>query len=170
LLVLLALAAGCSSRSAVPSGDATATPTPAPETALDFSYISAGDLRARPQLLSGWYDIEEGAWRWIGKDAEAVLAVPRQAPLEFELQLFFPPGHMNKAGGPVTVSVLLDGRLFAEQAYSQPGAYTMAQPAPAGLLASPSVKVSIRLDRAVPPTAADERELGAVVRSFGFRR
>lgn len=158
-LAVLALTGGCQ-RSA---------PEREPrEPAPAFAYINTGDLRARPQLLSGWWPIEDGAWRWMAQHAEAQLAVPSNAEPGFELHLFFPPDQLRKAGGPVTATVLFDGVPFAEESYTIPGQYTLAKPVPSGLLHGPSVKVAIRLSRAAPPTATDQRELGAVVSGFGF--
>lgn len=169
-LVLLTLA-GCS-RSTTPSNEtgpsAAAAPSPAPGTEL--SYINTGDVRTKPQLLSGWYAIEEGAWRWTAKEAQAVLATPQQSPVNFELRLFLPEAHVKQAGGPVIVSVLLDGNLFAEETYARGGGHTILKPVPAGSLPNPTTKVSFRLNRAVGPTAVDRRELGMVVQGFGFQK
>ncbi len=137
--------------------------------AATLSYVETGDLRARPQLLSGWYGIENGSWRWMARQAEATLVVPNKPELAFELRLFFPPEHMQKAGGPITVAVLFDGQPFAEETYPSPGGYTLKKTVPPGLFQASSVKLTIRLDRAVPAGAADHRELGAVVNGFGFR-
>jgi len=133
-----------------------------------LSYINPGDLRAKPQLLSGWHEIEDGSWRWMSREAEAMLGVPSGAAPAFELHLFFPPDHMRKAGGPVVVTVLLNGAPLAEETYTDPGGYTQSKAVPVGLLAPP-VKVTVRLSRAAPPTATDQRELGAVVSGLGFR-
>lgn len=142
----------------------------APVSDPSLSYLHLGDLRARPQLLGRWYPIEDGGWRWMGKQAQAVLRTPQESPVDFELRLFFPKAHPQRAGGPVTVSVLLEDDLLVERTYRAAGAYTIRQPVPPGSLPHPVTRVSIRLDRAVPPTGEDRRELGAVVLGFGFAR
>ncbi|HUI56950.1 MAG TPA: hypothetical protein VLY04_18370 [Bryobacteraceae bacterium] len=139
-----------------------------PQAVPRLSFLNLGDLRSRPQLRSGWYGIEDGAWRWMAKEAEAVLRVPAGPPPMFEMQLFFPPDFMQRAGGPVTVSVLLDGRPFAQETYPQPGGYHLLKPIRPNLLAAPATLVTIRLNRAIPPGDADRRELGAVVQGLGF--
>lgn len=67
---------------------------PAPDAAAPtelLSYLHLGDIRTRAQLVSGWYAMEDGAWRWMSNQAEATLRpLPNQAQ-QFELQLFFPP-------------------------------------------------------------------------------
>ena len=139
---------------------------PAREPSL--AYLHAGDLRARPQLLGGWYAIEDGGWRWMGKEAHAVLQTPEESLIDFDLRLFFPENHMERADGPVTVSLLLQDSLFAQQTYSRPGPYTIRKPVPAGSLPQRATRVALRLNRVVPPTDGDQRELGAVIMGFGF--
>lgn len=56
-----------------------------------LSYLHLGDIRSRAQLVSGWYTIEDGAWRWMSNQAEADLRPLPAGPQQFELQLFFPP-------------------------------------------------------------------------------
>ena len=128
------------------------------------------NLNPGPLALLPWYPIEDGGWRWMGKQAQAVLRTPQESPVDFELRLFFPKAHPQRAGGPVTVSVLLEDDLLVEKTYRSVGAYTIRQPVPPGSLPHPVTRVSTRLDRAVPPTGEDRRELGAVVLGFGFAR
>ncbi|MGE5569843.1 MAG: hypothetical protein ACM3S5_12470 [Rhodospirillales bacterium] len=148
-------------------GGDSAGPAPAGPA---WSFLKLGDIRSRPQLLSGWHAIEDGGWRWMAQEATAVLRVPADPPATFELQLYFPPDYIERAGGPATVSVLIDGRPFAQETYNQPGGYRLVRPVPDGLLTPPESRMEIRLNRVIPPTGADRRELGAVVQEFGFTR
>jgi hypothetical protein len=132
-----------------------------------LSYLNLGDIRSKAQLGSGWYGIEEGGWRWMSKQAEVVLRVPAE-PAAFEIQLYFPPDFMQRAGGPVTVSVMLDGQLLTAETYAQPGGYRLAKAVAGGQLAAQMARVTIQLDRAAPPGESDRRELGAVVSRLGF--
>lgn len=169
----LLLLAGACSRSSIPSaegGPAAGPPGGAPAVKAEFSYINTGDVRAKPQLISGWHSIEDGAWRWTAREAQAVLATPRDLPVNFEMRLYFPEEHIRRAGGPVTVAILLDGKPFIRETYSAPGAHTLLQPVPAGSLSKPVTGVTVRLDRAVGPSDADRRELGVVVQGFGFQK
>ena len=170
LLFFLVLGAGGCDRTPAPRvGDVPgASPAASSAARPQFSYINTGDVRAKPQLLSGWYPIEDGAWRWMGKEAQAVLLTPQESPFSFELRLFFPENHMKRVGGPVTVSVLLDGTLFAQETFSRPGNQAIHKSVPAGTLGGPSTKLTIRVDRTIPPTDTDKRELGAVIQGFGF--
>ena len=132
-----------------------------------LSYLHLGDIRSRAQLVSGWYTIEDGAWRWMAPEAEATLRpLPDQA-VQFELQLFFPPDFMRRAGSPVTVSVMLNGKPFTSAIYFEPGGHTLAKRVPPELLTY-STRVSIRVNPYIPPSATDQRALGAVVQGLGF--
>ena len=137
-----------------------------------LSYLQLGDIRSRAQLVSGWYAIEDGAWRWMAPEAEATLRpLPDQA-VQFELQLFFPPDFMRRAGSAVTVSVILNGKPFTSAMYFEPGGHTLAKRVPPELLGElftwPTTRVSIRVNPYVPPNATDQRALGAVVQGLGF--
>ncbi|MGA3259862.1 MAG: hypothetical protein ABSE35_13345 [Bryobacteraceae bacterium] len=137
-----------------------------------LSYLNLGDIRSRAQLVSGWYAIEDGSWRWMAPEAEAILRpLPDQA-VQFELQLFFPPDFMRRAGSPVTVSVMLNGKPFTKAIYFEPGGHRLAKLVPrellGELLTSPTTHVSIRVNPSIPPTATDQRALGAVVQGLGF--
>ena len=143
---------------------ASGGPAPPPE----MSELNLGDVRSKAQLVSGWYGIEEGGWRWMSKQAEAVLRVPTETAPVFEMQLFFPPDFMQRTGGAVTVSVRLDGRLLTRETYLHPGGYRLEKSVPREQLTGPDARVTFQLDRAMPPSASDQRELGAVVSRLGF--
>lgn len=135
-------------------------------TKPELSYLSMGDLRSKPQLVAGWYGVEEGAWRWMGKRAEARLGAPG-GPQNFEMLLFFPPAHIARVG-PVTVSVTMNGRRLTTATYAQPGGQRLESAVPESLLASPEATIDIQVNPALPPSGSDQRELGAVVERLGF--
>jgi hypothetical protein len=144
---------------------------PAPDAAAPpelLSYLHLGDIRTRAQLVSGWYAMEDGAWRWMSNQAEATLRPLPNRAQQFELQLFFPPDFMDRAGAPVTVSVRLNGRPFTSAFYYAPGGQTLAAPVPPELLTQPVTRVTIRVSPSIRPTAKDLRTLGAVVQGLGF--
>jgi hypothetical protein len=133
-----------------------------------LSYLNLADIRSKAQLRTGWYGIEDGGWRWMSKQAEAVLRVPAEGASIFEMQIFFPPDFIERAGGPITLSVLLDGHPFARETYRQPGGYRLEKAAPRDLPAGSVTHVALQLDRTAPPSESDRRELGMVVSRLGF--
>ena len=132
------------------------------------AYLRVADLRSKPQLVSGWYPIEDGAWRWMAKQAEVVLETPAGARVSFDMDLFFPADYMRRAGGPVTISVRVNDKLLTRQTYQASGGYHLSAMVPSGIATFPTSKVSIRLNRALPPSGAELRELGAIVAGLGF--
>lgn len=75
---------------------------------------------------------------------------------------------MTRAGTPVAVSVSLNGKPFAKSFYYEPGAHTITKPVPPDLLTEAVTQVSISVTPSIPPTATDQRTLGAVVQGLGF--
>src|SRR4051794_34187405 len=75
--------------------------------------VQMGDPRAAGQLLSGFYDIEDNAWRWTGKQFVIELGTPLGAAgrgATVELQFTLPPIVIEKSGS-VTLSAAVDGNV-----------------------------------------------------------
>ena len=54
------------------------------------------------------------------------------------------------------------------QSYNQPGEYTYTRDVPAAALATEVVPVDFQLDKSLPPSPSDQRELGVIVSAVGF--
>jgi hypothetical protein len=140
-----------------------------PQSAVAMApHIKMGDVRSKPQLVSGWYPIEDGAWRWMAKQAEVVLRTPPESGGSFEMAFFLPPGLFQGGGSPVTVSIRVNDKPLIKRSYFASGTYRLTAVVPAGLTAIAASTVSIGLNRALPPSASDLRELGAIVTELGF--
>ena len=126
-----------------------------------LTYLPMNAPEASTQIVSGLYDLEAGAWRWMSGSAVVLLKSPAE-PLPLEAVFTIPDAATARH-----VELLLDGRVVASDTYSAPGAYTLKSPpqAPAGETAT----VTLTLDRtfSVP---GDHRELGVVVSALGFRQ
>jgi hypothetical protein len=126
-----------------------------------LSYLPMNAPEAHDQIVSGLYDLEAGAWRWMSASAVVLLKSPGQ-PLPVEALFTIPDTAPTRH-----VELLLDGRIVASQTYATPGTYTLKSPpqAPAGETAT----VTLTVDRtfSVP---GDHRELGVVVSALGFRK
>jgi hypothetical protein len=131
-------------------------------------YLKMGDLRSKPQLLSGWYPIEDGAWRWMAKEAEVTLPAPAGVGTRFAMQLFLPSEPIQRTAGPMRVTVTINGRMITSRTYFENGRYLLEAPVPAGLAEGAANRVNIRWSRALRPAGSDRRELGAVVTELGF--
>src|SRR5579862_3265301 len=124
-------------------------------------YLPMNAPEAPSHIVSGLYDAENGAWRWMSGAAVVLLKSPGQPmPLEavFTIPDQAPARHLELS---------LDGRVVASQTYGGPGTYTLRSTPqkPPG----PVATVTLNLDRtfSVP---GDHRELGVVVSAIGFRQ
>ncbi len=123
--------------------------------------LSMSAPEAPEQIVSGIYQLEAGAYRWMAARAIIILKAPEK-PLPLAVTFTIP-----SAAPARRVAVLVDGHPVAEQVYPQPGTYTL-QTKPLQL-ATASVNVEIQVDRtfSAPP---DARQLGIVLSAVGFVR
>ena len=164
LLVSLAFAPlGCKRKQAVvqPAGQE------APRTA---STIHMGDPQMAPQLIGGFYGIEQNAWRWTGRRFSLALRPPfgaAQKGATLQLRLTVPPVIVEKLK-TVSLSATINGSALPPETYTQAGDYTYTREVAPALLAGESVRVDFQLDKSMPPSGADQRDLGLVVLSAGL--
>ncbi len=125
------------------------------------SFLRLGDPQSGDQILSGFYPIEDNAWRWMGEQGVVILKVP-QAAARFEMTFAIP-----EAAPARRVTVAVDGISIANQPYPGPGRYVLSAPVtPPG---RPAVEVTIAVDQAFQPPGADRRRLGMIVQELGLR-
>jgi hypothetical protein len=123
-------------------------------------YLLMNSPAAERQLLSGFYEVQSDAWRWMGPSGSAILAIPESAG-SFKLDLYVPDNSPARR-----VRVEAGGRLLLEQTLDGPGSHIVEAPItrPPG----DAARIVIRAGPAFFPPG-DERELSIVVNSFGFR-
>ena len=157
--VIFVLAApGCKSKKV----KVQATEEEAPRMA---SAVSMGDPKAEGQLISGFYGVEAGAWRWTGKQFTMVLRPPAGAAQKggkVQLKLTVPQVVIDKEKN-IALSGTANGSPLAPESYTQAGEYTYTRDVPASALTGETVKFEFQLDKAIPPTGGDLRELGIIV-------
>ena len=126
-----------------------------------LSYLPMNAPEAPAQIISGLYDVESSAWRWMAESAVVLLKSPAQ-PLPLEAVFTIPDPAPARH-----VELLLNGRVVASATYGGPGAYTLKSPpqSPAGETAT----VTLTVDRTFS-APGDRRELGVVVAGMGFRQ
>ena len=128
------------------------------------STVHMGDARSESQLVSGFYGVEGGAWRWTARQFTVVLQPPfgsAQKGAQLELDLTVPPVSIEKLK-TLSLSASINGTAFPPETYTQPGSYTFKRDVPASLLTTDAVRIDFQLDKAMPPAGADLRELGVV--------
>jgi hypothetical protein len=164
LLVTLAFAPlGCKRKKAgeLPAGEA-------PRMA---STIHMGDPRIGAQLISGFYGIEQNAWRWSGRRFSVALRPPlgaAQKGATLQVRLTVPPVVIEKLT-TISLSATINGSALPPETYSQAGDYTYTREVVPELLMGESVCVDFQLDKSMPPSGADLRDLGVVVLSAGLQ-
>jgi hypothetical protein len=134
------------------------------------STIHMGDPKTETQLISGFYGIEQNAWRWTGRRFSVVLAAPFGAAQKggtLQLRLTVPPAIVEKLK-TISLSATIGGSTLASETYSLSGNYTYTREVAPALLAGESVRVDFQLDKSMPPSGADLRDLGVVVLSAGL--
>jgi hypothetical protein len=170
-LVLLLLT-GCPSNEpelAEPQGG-TAQSEPLPDGLL--SSVHMGDPRATPQLLDGFYGVEQGVWRWTARTFTVAMQAPaggagQETQLEFKFTL---PEAVISRLKSITLTARVNGAEVGSESYQEQGEYVFEKPVPPNLLAGgEAVKVEFEMDKALPPGEADKRELGLVAVSVALK-
>jgi hypothetical protein len=154
----------CSSATKVPTKE---TVEEAPPVA---SVVNTGDPKTESQLLSGFYAIENNAWRWSAQKFAVALRPPpgaaeRGATLQLEISV--PQKAIDKLK-TVTLRASIGGEGLSPETYDRAGQFTYRREVAANLLTGRKVRVDFQLDKAMPPDGADQRDLGVVVLSAGL--
>lgn len=140
------------------------------EPAHMASAVPMGDPKLESQLVTGFYGIEGNSWRWTARHFTVVLRPPfgsSQRGGTLQLNLTVPQVVADKLK-TVSLSASVDGSPLAPETYTQAGPYTFKRDVPANLLTADSVKVDFQLDKAMPPSGQDQRELGIVVNAVSL--
>jgi hypothetical protein len=132
------------------------------------SVVNMNDADAAEQLLSGFYAVEDNAWRWVARSFSVALRPPAGAAqsgarltLKFNLQ----PGVLKQ--GPVTVRASVDGQDLPPETYTAAGTQSYVRDIPASKLGK-DVVVNFACDKAMSPGNGDVRELALIVSSVGL--
>jgi hypothetical protein len=147
----------------LPSGPEPALP---PDPARD-RLIAMSNPDADSHIVSGVYTADPGAeWRYTGPNARFRFDVPQTADLIFYLR-FYNPADALRARGPMSFSVIINGKRIGSPRYTGSGDLEFRRPIPAGwILKRGPVDVSIEID---PPWhASDGVTYGVMLNAIGF--
>jgi hypothetical protein len=117
-----------------------------------------------PETFDGFYPPEPGGWRWTKRQFAATFRGPGA---RLNLQVYVPDASIQKLG-QVTLAARLDDHDLAPQTFRQPGQHSFERVIPAGWMKPGENRFDFALDKALPPSAQDARELGIVVVSVGL--
>ena len=165
-LMLAFSSAGCEGKrpqAPVANEGQTAAGTP-------VSVVRMNDQSAGAQLLSGFYGVENNAWRWTAGKFSVLLLTPpaaRQSGATLTLAFSIPDGVIEKLR-KITLTASVNGTAFEPAVYAKPGPETYTTGIPASLLSTDTVKIDFALDKTVVPGGGDTRQLGIIASSVGL--
>ena len=147
------------------------TPQAALEPAEFLSTVHLADPRATAQLLKGFHLLEQGAWRWTERVFAVALKPPPAAPgQEVNVELTFSIVEASiRRLGPLTLMATMNGSPVGSETYGQAGDYTFTKPVPAAVLTSETIEAAFELDKVLPPSGSDLRELGVIAVSVALK-
>ena len=134
------------------------------------SLVHTGDPKSETQLISGFYGIEQNAWRWTAQQFSVVLRPPAGAAQKggtLNVQLAVSPATISQLK-TVTLSASAGAAGLPPETYTQAGAFTYTRDVPAGELTGDTVRIDFHLDKALPPNGPDRRDLGLIVSSISL--
>lgn len=134
------------------------------------SMLNVADPHSTIQLTKGFYAIEGGAWRWTARNFSAILHPPKEAAQKGALLVlkFAIADAVIQKIKSMRLSAKVNGLDLAPEEYTNPGEYTYSREVPPAALKSDAATVDFTLDKALPPSASDQRELGVIVSAIGF--
>ncbi len=164
VLILTILSATCK-----PNHSVTLEPT-IEEPSRPSAVINMGDLATGPQLIRGFYPIEENSWRWTTGHFEVLLGAPPAASRVGGLVVLKinVPELLVQRYKAVTLSCELNHALLASETYSRAEAYEYRRDVPAAVFETDPLQLRCSLNKYFAAGAIESRELGLVVTSIAL--
>ena len=134
------------------------------------SVLNMGDPKVESQLVTGFHGIEASAWRWTEKQFTVALRTPfgaSQKGAKLTVKLTVPPVTIEKLKS-ISLSATAGGNALPPETYTKPGDYLYVRDVPASVFSGDTVRIDFQLDKAMPPSGADQRELGIIVLNIGL--
>jgi hypothetical protein len=132
--------------------------------------LQMADPQAQTQLVSGFYGVEAGAWRWTKQNFSVNLGLPLGAAQKgawLRVRVTAPAALIARLG-TITLTASVNGHRLTPETYSAPGGYTYERDAPASMLKDDYARVDFTLDKVMPAAGQELRDLGIVVSSAGL--
>lgn len=152
------------------------TRKPKPEVLVDDtqaqlgSVVAANNPQTAAQLLRGFYDLENGAWRWTMPKFAISFLPPvgaKEKGAQLKVDMVLPEVIFSKTG-PIEITVSCNGKVIGKQKFTQAGDAKLTLTLPGELLATEAVTLEFVLDKWLPPGPVDPRDLGMIFSSAGL--
>jgi hypothetical protein len=134
------------------------------------SIVHAADPATATQLIRGFHDVEQNAWRWTKGAFSVALRPPAGAAQKgatLVLRFSVPPSILQKLS-TVGLSAKVEGTALPAETYSRAADHIYRKDVPSSALSVAVATVDFSLDKSLPPGTLDHRELGIVVKTVGF--
>lgn len=133
------------------------------------SMVSMGEPADESQILNGFNQIEDNAWRWTGRKFSVSLHPPLMSRIKgASLELKCAVADVIAAQLlPLTVRASINGRVLDPQRLVRAGQQTVVFPVPKEALAEDAVVVEFELDKTAKQ-GGEAREFGLIAVSIGF--
>ncbi len=135
------------------------------------SVLPMSDAHAARQLVSGFYALESGAWRWTAPKFSVDLQSPAQSATHgarLELKLVIPETLIQKVNN-ITLSAKVGNTPLPPETYSRAGTYDYIRDIPSSAMQANAVRIECWLNKSMPPSGSDQRELGIVVHQISLQ-
>jgi len=141
------------------------------DEALPVSAFKMGDPLASRQLVGGFYSVEGRSWRWTARDFVISFRTPADATRRGAIASleFVVPNIVIQKLSSVRLAAAVRGRQIVMAQYTAPGSYTLKAEIPAELCGSADTVIDFHLDKAMPPSGGDGRELGVIATAAALR-
>jgi hypothetical protein len=131
--------------------------------------IRMSDLHTQNQLMSGFYSLESGAWRWTGKTFQVSLKVPDEGASKgaiLTLQGTIAPESVSS--GPFEINSSVSDTPLAPQSVTKAGEVIYRAEVPAAALQKPIVVVTFTVSN-THRVSGDQRDLGMIASVISLR-
>ena len=136
------------------------------------STVSLADPKVTSQLLWGFHELSDNSWRWTTRKFTVALQRPigsEQSGAQVHLR-FFVPDNEIKALGPIQLTAQVAAYRLRSMKIRQGGSHEYIADVPKGALFADILSVDFSLNKAMPPSEKDARELGVVVTAIQMVR
>jgi hypothetical protein len=136
------------------------------------AHLRTANPKHAAQLLSGFHQVEQEGWRWVGGRFSVQLKAPFASPkigAALTLRGNF-PDLVHARTGPIRLSARLNEIDLPPYTIQKPGDFAYSADVPAQALAADRIVVAFSTDKSIPPNTfpGDGRELALIIATISL--